>query len=156
VTIWVDADAAPARAKDLVFRASARLRIPTVLVANRPVRVPDGLPLVSAVRVAGSVDAADAYIAERAEPGDLVITADVPLAAKVVARGAAAIDPRGTQFTEDNVADRLSVRDLMDHVRGLGETTGGPPPYDARASQAFAAALDRVLVKLHKRSGSGS
>src|SRR4029078_12620173 len=102
---------------------------------------------VRAVRVKGGLDVADAYIAEEAAAGDVAVTADVPLAAKLVARGVAVLDPRGTEYTEENVGDRLSMRDLMDHLRTAGLVTGGPRAFDARVKQAFASALDRVLTR---------
>lgn len=119
-----------------------------MLVANQRLQAPAGNDLVTAVRVEGGPDVADQYIAEHAEPGDLVVTQDIPLAALLVPKGIAVLDPRGDEHTEDTIGERLSVRDFMDRLRTTGEVTGGPPPYDARARQAFAAALDRVLTRL--------
>jgi uncharacterized protein YaiI (UPF0178 family) len=107
-----------------------------------------GNPLVTAVRVDGGPDVADQYIAEHAEPGDLVVTQDIPLAALLVPRKVAVLDPRGDEHTADTIGERLSIRDFMDRARLAGAVTGGPPPYDARAKQAFAAALDRTLTRL--------
>jgi uncharacterized protein YaiI (UPF0178 family) len=148
--IWVDADAAPKDVKDLVFRAARRLAIETVLVANQRLQTPPGNPLVSAVRVDGGADVADKYIADHADPGDLVVTQDVPLAAQLVPRRIAVLDPRGEEHTAETIGERLSVRDFMEQARIAGVVTGGPPPYDARAKQAFAAALDRVLTRLRR------
>jgi uncharacterized protein YaiI (UPF0178 family) len=148
--IWVDADAAPREVKELVFRAAKRLQVATVLVANQRLQPPVGNPLITAVRVDGGADVADRYIAERAEPGDLVVTQDVPLAALLVSKHVAVLDPRGEEHTAETIGERLSIRDFMDRLRTAGGVTGGPPPYDARARQAFAAALDRVLTRLLK------
>jgi uncharacterized protein YaiI (UPF0178 family) len=134
--------------KDLVFRSARRLGIETVLVANQRLQTPPGNPLVSAVRVAGGPDVADEYIATHADAGDLVVTQDVPLAALLVPRRIAVLDPRGEEHTEETIGERLSVRDFMDQARLVGIVTGGPPPYDVRAKRAFAAALDRVLTRL--------
>jgi uncharacterized protein YaiI (UPF0178 family) len=152
--IWIDADAAPRDVKDLVYRAAKRLSIPTVLVANQRLQTPPGNPLVTAVWVDGGPDVADQYIATHASPGDLVVTQDVPLAALLVPKSVAVLDPRGEEHTAETIGERLSVRDFMDQARIAGMVTGGPPPYDARAKQAFAAALDRVLTRL-RRTNSG-
>jgi uncharacterized protein YaiI (UPF0178 family) len=141
--------------KELVFRAARRLAIEAVLVANQRLSTPPGNPLVRAVRVDGGADVADQYIAAHASAGDLVVTQDVPLAAVLVPRGVAVIDPRGEEHTPDTIGERLSVRDFMDQARIAGIITGGPPPYDGRARQAFAAALDRVLAR-QRRSASGT
>jgi uncharacterized protein YaiI (UPF0178 family) len=146
--IWIDADAAPREVKDLVFRAAKRLNLPTVLVANQRLQPPAGHPLVTAVWVDGGPDVADQHIATQAQPGDLVVTQDVPLAALLVPRGIAVLDPRGDEHTAETIGERLSVRNFMDQFRMEGGVTGGPPPYDARARQAFAAALDRTLTRL--------
>jgi hypothetical protein len=134
--------------KDLVFRAAKRLNLPTVLVANLRLQPPTGNPLVTAIWVDGGPDVADQYIATQAEPGDLVVTQDIPLAALLVPKGVAVLDPRGDEHTSETIGERLSVRDFMDQLRTAGAVTGGPPPYDARAKQAFAAALDRTLTRL--------
>ncbi len=146
--IWVDADAAPKDVKELVFRSAKRLGIETILVANQRLQTPPGNPLVSAVRVDGGPDVADGYIAAHASAGDLVVTQDVPLAALLVPKQVAVLDPRGEEHTTETIGERLSVRDFMDQARLSVLVTGGPPPYDARARQAFAAALDRVLTRL--------
>ncbi len=133
-----------------MFRAAKRLAIETVLVANQRLQTPPGNPLVSAVRVDGGPDVADQYIATHAGAGDLVVTQDVPLAAQLVPREIAVLDPRGEEHTPETIGERLSVRDFMDRARLSGLVTGGPAPYDARARQAFAAALDRVLTRLRR------
>jgi uncharacterized protein YaiI (UPF0178 family) len=148
--IWIDADAAPRDVKELVFRAAKRLAIETILVANQRLQTPLGNPLVSAVQVDGGADVADEYIATHASAGDLVVTQDVPLAALLVPKAVAVLDPRGEEHTVETIGERLSVRDFMDQARIAGIITGGPPPYDARAKQAFAAALDRVLTRLRR------
>jgi uncharacterized protein len=144
--IWVDADACPKAVKDLVFRASARLDLPVCLVANRPLSLPAS-PLVTLVQVPKLSDAADGHIARHVAPGDLVITADIPLAAQVVARGALALDPRGELFTADTVGERLAVRDLMEELRWAGVATGGPAAYAPTDRQRFAQTLDRLLPR---------
>jgi len=145
--IWIDADAAPREVKEIVFRAAARLSVQVVLVANQRVPLPVGTSLVTAVRVEGGPDVADRYIADHAEPGDVGITADVPLAAALVGKRVTVIDPRGVEYTESNVGERLSMRDFMDGLRTVGVETGGPRPYGAKDKQAFAGALDRVLTR---------
>lgn len=149
--IWIDADAAPRDVKEIVFRAAQRLQLETVLVANKRLPVPAGNPYISAVCVAGGPDVADRYIAEHAATGDLAITADIPLAAILVEQGVTVIDPRGEQYSEDNVRERLSVRDFMDSLRGSGVETGGARPYGEREKKAFAAALDRLLTAASRR-----
>lgn len=137
--------------KELIFRAAKRLEVTTVLVANQRLSPPVGNPLVTAVRVDGGADVADRYIADHAEPGDLVVTQDIPLAAVLVPKQIAVLDPRGEEHTTETIGERLSIRDFMEGLRMAGTTTGGPPPYDARARQAFAAALDRVLTRLLRK-----
>jgi uncharacterized protein YaiI (UPF0178 family) len=150
VKIWIDADAAPRDVKEIVFRSAKRLGIETVLVANQRLQTPAGNPLVSAVVVGDGADVADQYIASHAERGDLVVTQDVPLAAVLVPRSIVVLDPRGEEHTPETIGERLSVRDFMDQARMAGIVTGGPPPYDARARQAFASALDRALTRLRR------
>ena len=146
--IWIDADATPREVKEIVFRAAKRLGIETILVANRRLQPPPGNSLVSAVQVAGGPDVADQYIVSHAVTGDLVVTQDIPLAAELVPKGIAVLDPRGDEHTAETIGERLALRDLMDSLRMAGEITGGPPPFDARAKQAFASALDRTLTRL--------
>jgi uncharacterized protein YaiI (UPF0178 family) len=124
--------------------------LPVVLVANLRLQPPPGQPLVSAVRVEGGPDVADQYIAANAEPGDLVVTQDIPLAALLVPKQVAVLDPRGDEHTSETIGERLSVRDFMEQMRASGAVTGGPAPFDARARQAFAKALDRVLTRLRR------
>jgi len=148
VKIWIDADAAPRDVKEIVFRAARRLRLETVLVANQRLSAPLDHPFVTTVQVKGGPDVADHHIAENAEPGDLAVTADIPLAARLVDKQVVVIDPRGEEYTAENMGERLAVRDFMDGLRGAGVETSGPRPYDARARQAFAATLDRALTRL--------
>lgn len=145
--LWIDADASPRDVKDIVFRAAKRLELETILVANQRIYVPPGNPFVSAVRVEGGPDVADLHIVEHADPGDLAITADIPLAAALVEKKVQVIDPRGEEFTPENVGERLSIRNFMDELRGTGVETGGPAPYGNKEKQAFASALDRVLTR---------
>jgi hypothetical protein len=146
--IWIDADATPREVKDVVFRAAKRLSLSTILVANQRLQTPVGNPLVTAVWVNGGPDMADQHIVDNAEPGDLVVTQDIPLAALLVPREIVVLDPRGEEHTLETIGERLSIRDFMDQLRSAGAVTEGPPPYDARAKQAFAAALDRTLTRL--------
>jgi uncharacterized protein YaiI (UPF0178 family) len=147
VKLWIDADAAPREVKEIVFRAARRLRLETVLVANQRLSTPLDHPFISVVRVAGGPDVADRYIAEKAGPGDVAVTADIPLAARLVEKRVTVLDPRGEEYTEENVGERLAVRDFMDGLRGAGVETSGPRPYSPKDRQAFAAALDRVLTR---------
>lgn len=144
--LWVDADALPTEIKEIILRASQRLKIPTVLVANKNVRVVEG-PLVTFVRVGQGADVADAYIVAQCAAGDLAVSADIPLAAALVGKGVTVIDPRGDVYSETNVGDRLSVRDLMASLREAGVETQGPPPFNAKAKQKFAARLDALLTR---------
>ena len=145
--IWIDADAAPRQVKEIVFKAARRLQIEVSLVANQSLSGPAGNPFVHAVRVAGGPDVADQYIAQHAAAGDLAITADIPLAARLVENEVMVIDPRGEEYTRENVGERLAVRDLMSGLRGAGMATDGPRLYSARDRQAFASALDRALTR---------
>jgi uncharacterized protein len=150
--IWIDADASPRDVKEIVFRAAKRLALETTLVANQRMTLPLDNPHLRSVWVQGGPDVADRYIADNVEPGDLVITADIPLAAILVEKAVIVLDPRGEQYSEENVRERLSVRDFMESLRGSGVDTGGARPYGPRERQAFAAALDRVLAAaLRKR-----
>jgi uncharacterized protein len=149
--LWIDADAAPRDVKEIAYRAAKRLELETILVANQRLTVPPGSREVSAVRVEGGPDEADRYIAEHAVPGDVAVTADIPLAAILVEKGVAVIDPRGEEYTPENVGERLAVRDFMDGLRGAGVETGGSRPYGPRDKQNFAGALDRVLTRALRR-----
>lgn len=144
--IWVDADACPNVIKEILFRASERTQVPLTLVANQPLRTPSS-PLIRQLQVASGFDEADRRIVELVASGDLVITADIPLAAKVIEKGALALNPRGELYTEDNVRERLAMRNLMDELRGGGMITGGPAVLNQSDRQAFANALDRVLTR---------
>ncbi|MEP7067115.1 MAG: YaiI/YqxD family protein [Gemmatimonadota bacterium] len=151
MTLWLDADATPRDVKEICLRAAERLALATVLVANQRVPLPPGYEHVTAVRVEGGPDAADSYIVEHAVAGDVAITADIPLAALLVPRHVAVIDPRGEEYTAESIGERLSVRDFMDGLRGTGIATGGHTPYGAREKQAFANSLDRVLTRALRR-----
>lgn len=144
--IWVDADACPGVIKDIIFRAAERTGVETTLVANQALNVPRS-PVIRAIQVASGFDEADNWIADKAQAGDLVVTADIPLAAAVVAKNVYAINPRGELYTENNIRQRLAMRDLMDQIRANGTPTGGPPPLGNREKQAFANQLDRLLAK---------
>jgi uncharacterized protein YaiI (UPF0178 family) len=146
-TIWIDADAAPREVKEIVFRAAERLALPLVLVANARVTLPVAHPTARAVRVEGGPDVADRHIVEHARAGDLAVTADIPLAALLVAKAVIVIDPRGAELTPENIGERLTVRDFMEGLRGAGVETGGPKGYAPRDRQAFAGALDRALTR---------
>ena len=144
--IWVDADACPGVIKDILFRAADRHRIVTTLVANTLLRTPPS-EFVRAMQVPRGFDVADGAIVQQVQPGDLVITADIPLAAAVVARGAVALDPRGELYSADNVSERLAVRNLMDELRSAGLSTGGPATFSHADRQRFANQLDRYLSR---------
>ena len=144
--IWVDADACPGVIKGILFRAAERVKVELTLVANRPVRMPPS-PYLRSIQVAAGFDVADRRIAELMQPGDLVVTADVPLAAAVVRKGGLALDPRGELYTEENIGDRLATRDLMDDLRSGGMVTGGPRVFGKGDRQAFANQLDRLLAR---------
>ena len=148
--IWVDADASPRAVKDIVAKAALRLGVDTLLVANHRLQTPANNPHVVAVRVEGGPDAADDHIVDHAIPGDLAITADIPLASRLVEKGVRTIDPRGPEYTAENVRERLSVRDFMDRLRSTGVQTGGPDAFGAKEKQAFAATFDRVLTRVLK------
>ncbi len=147
--IWVDADACPGEIKELLFRAAVRTKTKVTLVANQPMRTP-GSDLVDSILVPSGLNVADQRIVELVQPGDLVITADIPLAAQVVEKGGQALDPRGELYTDVNVGERLSVRNLFDQLRGDGQITGGPSNFNAKDRQAFANQLDRWLTASKK------
>ena len=148
--LWLDADAAPRDVKEVCFRASERLKLDTVLVANQRVPIPPGYSHLSMIRVGDGADIADHYIAEHAEKGDVVVTADIPLAAILVPKGVVVIDPRGEEYTPEIIGERLSIRDFMDSLRSSGVETGGHGAYGAKEKQAFANALDRALTKARR------
>ena len=145
--LWLDADATPRDVKDICFRASERLELDTILVANARVQLPLGYKHLSAVRVDGGPDVADGYIAEHSVAGDVAVTADIPLAALLVPKGVIVIDPRGERYTAESIGERLSVRNFMDGLRGAGVDTGGHGSYGQKEKQAFANSLDRALTK---------
>ena len=142
--IWVDADACPNVIKDILFRAADRAHVTLTLVANQPVRIPPS-PYIKALQVPAGFDVADDRIVELTEAGDLVVTADIPLAAGVIEKGGHALDPRGEAYTKDNIRERLAVRKLMDELRSGGVDTGGPATFSNADRQAFANKLDRFL-----------
>ena len=144
--IWIDADACPNPIKNILFRAADRTRVTMTLVANKPVRLAAS-PYLRFVQVAAGFDAADKRIVELLQAGDLVITADLPLAADVIGKGGIALNPRGELYTQENVRERLSMRNFMDELRGSGVMTGGPAVLGPRDLQAFANQLDRLLAK---------
>lgn len=145
--IWVDADACPRVIKEIIFRASERLKVPVCLVANTGLMKHDSR-LVESVVVGEGFDVADDHIVLHASPRDLVITADIPLAARLVAKGCVAIDPRGEVYTEENVGERLSIRDLMMELRSGGLVQGGPAQFSRTDRQRFASSLDRLLTRM--------
>lgn len=144
--IWVDADACPQVIKEILFRAAERAKVLTTLVSNTALRTPPS-PFVGSVRVAKGFDVADHWIVQQMQPGDLVITADIPLAAEVIARGAHALDPRGELYSEDNVRERLAVRNLMQELRSTGALIGGPAPFARSNRHLFANHLDQFLAR---------
>lgn len=148
--IWVDADACPVVIKEILFRAAERTKINTTLVANQFLRIPAS-PFIQMITVPGGFDVADAKIVEACEAGDLIITADIPLAALVVAKGAHALNPRGELYTEANIKERLAMRNLMDELRDNGVEINGPATFNNSDRQAFAAALDKLIAKTIKK-----
>lgn len=143
--IWVDADACPKVIKEILFRAAVRTGISLTLVANQPLKVPPA-PHIRSLVVPAGFDVADNEIVRRAEPGDLVITADLPLAAEVIEKGAQALNPRGELYSPDTIRQKLTMRDFMDTLRSSGIQTGGPASLSQADRQAFANALDRLLA----------
>lgn len=148
--IWVDADACPAPIKEILYRAANRMQLPLTLVANEMLRVPPS-PWIRALQVPSGFDVADQRIVEEATTGDLVITADIPLAALVIAKGARVLDPRGEILDTNNIEERLTMRNFLDTLRSTGVDTGGPAAFSAADRQNFANRLDSLLVKLSPR-----
>jgi uncharacterized protein YaiI (UPF0178 family) len=146
VQIWVDADACPVVVKEILYRAAERAKIQLILVANQPMQVPRS-PYISTKQVSSGFDVADDYIAGQVAKGDLVITADIPLAADVINNGGEALNPRGERYTEENIRQRLVMRDFMDTMRSSGIQSGGPPPLNQTDRRNFANELDRFLAK---------
>lgn len=144
--IWVDADACPGVIKEILFRVAQRTAVCVTLVANQPLRVPPS-PYIKTKQVVKGFDVADDEIVLSIEPGDLVVTADIPLAFAVIEKGGHALNPRGELYTKDTIRQRLTMRDFMDELRGAGINTGGTPAFHQRDRKAFADALDRLLSK---------
>ena len=149
--IWVDADACPVVIKEILYRAAERTKTELILVANQFLNPPKS-PYIKAVKVSSGFDVADNEIVKRISTGDLVITADIPLASEVIEKGAHALNPRGELYTTDNIKQRLNMRDFMDTLRASGIETGGPPPLNQADRQAFANNLDRMLTRDKKLS----
>jgi uncharacterized protein YaiI (UPF0178 family) len=145
--IWVDADACPNVIKEIIFRAANRTHITTILVSNQPIRIPAS-PFIQNRIVLAGFDVADAKIIQEVSAGDLVVTADIPLADAVIEKGGFALNPRGELYTANNIKQRLSMRDFADSVRSSGVNTGGPPKLGKRDLQAFANSLDQFLGTL--------
>jgi len=143
--IWVDADACPRVIKEILFRAADRAAVQITLVANQSIQTPRSLHIRS-VQVASGFDVADNYIVQQANAGDLVITADIPLASEVIDKGCLALNPRGELYTEENIRQRLNMRDFMDTMRSSGVDTGGPPAFSQSNRMAFANQLDRLIA----------
>lgn len=146
MNIWVDADACPVAIKEILYRAANRAQVPLTLIANQMLRVPPS-PWIKALQVPSGFDVADQRIVQEAVAGDLVITADIPLAALVIAKGAVVIDPRGELQDKGNIQERLSMRNFMEGLRSSGVETGGPAAHSAADRQAFANQLDRWLAR---------
>ncbi len=144
--IWVDADACPNVIKDILFRAAARVPVSLTLVANQLLRTPPS-PYIKAIQVPSGFDVADSKIVQQLQPGDLVVTADIPLAALVIEKGGHALNPRGEFYTTENIRERLAMRNFMDELRNTGVNTGGPAVLSLSDRQAFANQLDRFLTK---------
>jgi uncharacterized protein len=144
--IWIDADSCPGPIKEILFRASERMRTESILVANHCLKVPRS-PFIKVMLVKAGFNVADARIVDSLSPGDLVITADIPLAAEVVAAAATALNPRGTLYTEETIQEHLARRNLMDELRSTGAITGGPSSLSKVHLQAFANQLDRYLTR---------
>lgn len=144
--IWVDADACPGVIKEILYRAAERVQVMLTLVANQSLDIPAS-PYIQSVRVGSGFDVADNYIVTSLQSGDLVITADIPLAAEVIEKDAHALNPRGELYTSENIRQRLAMRNFMDELRGSGVQTGGPPTFSHRERQSFANELDRFLTR---------
>ena len=144
--IWVDADACPNAIKEILFRAAERLKLPLILVANQLLRTPVS-PYISTLRVGPGFNVADDAIVKKMEAGDLVITADIPLASQVIARDGHALNPRGELYSKENIEERLAMRNFMDELRETGVDTGGPAALNKKDQQVFANQLDRFLAR---------
>lgn len=148
--IWIDADAAPREVKELVFKSSQRLSLSVILVANQTIWTPPSGGRIQCVTVRDGANVADQYIVEHSSAGDVVVTADIPLAAQLVEKSVFVLSPRGEVFEDRNIGSRLASRDWMDIARGAGMETAGPRPYSQRDRVQFASALDRILTKAMK------
>lgn len=144
--IWVDADACPRVIKEILFRAAERKQVQLTMVANQPLQLPAS-PWIGMLVVAAGFDVADDTIVARLQTGDLVVTADIPLAAAAIRKGGHALNPRGEFYTSDNIQERLAVRNMLDELRGSGVEVGGPAAFSLADRQAFANQLDRFLEK---------
>ena len=144
MNIWVDADACPVVIKEILYRAANREQIPTTFVANQYLNIPKS-PYLNFLQVSQGFDVADNEIVRRANPGDLVITADIPLAAEIIEKKAHALNPRGELYTPENIKGRLNIRDFMDTMRASGIESSGPPPLSQRDRQQFANNLDKLI-----------
>lgn len=144
--LWIDADACPVVIKEIIFRAAERLQIQTTLVANQMLRTPPSR-YIRAIQVPKGFDVADAHIVEQVQPGDLVVTGDIPLAALIIAKKAHALNPRGEMYTTANIAERLAMRNFMAELRDNGVETGGPNSFSQSDRQAFGNALDKFLAQ---------
>ncbi len=151
IKLWVDADACPRVIKEVLYRASEREQVLLTLVANQPLKTPPSR-FIKSIKVAAGFDVADNEIVKLTEPGDLVITADIPLAAEVIEKGGHALNPRGEMYSADTIRQKLTMRDLMDELRGSGVSTGGPPVISQRDRQSFANELDRFLTRSKQKS----
>ncbi|GJL82675.1 MAG: UPF0178 protein [marine bacterium B5-7] len=155
MNIWVDADACPSVIKDILYRAAERACVSVTLVANQPLNVPRSR-WIHTVQVASGFDVADNEIVKRVNPGDLVVTADIPLASEAIDKGALALNPRGEKYTSDNIKARLNMRDFMDTLRGSGIHSGGPAALNHADRQRFANSLDQILARhLVDRNATG-
>ena len=144
--IWVDADACPKAVKEILYRVAERTEIFVTLVANSPLHLPSS-SFINLIQVGSGADIADDEIADKCEAGDLIITADIPLAARVVGKGAKALDPRGTVYDQNNIGQVLSMRNFMDELRGSGVETGGPSGFGQKEKFKFANALDKLIAQ---------
>ena len=145
VRLWIDADACPKAVKEIVYKSSFKLKFEVILVANSYQSVPPS-PLIKLIKVDLGADVADHYIIDNCSPSDIVITADIPLASYIVKKGAIALNPRGEIYDEDNIGERLAVRDLMKDLRDSGEVMGGPPPFGPKDKANFANAFNKLIT----------
>ena len=144
--IWVDADACPKVIKEILYRAADRVKCQLKLVANQSLNIPKS-PFIKSIRVEPGFDVADNYIVQQVAEGDLVVTADIPLAAEVIEKGAEALNPRGEFYSRETIRQKLTMRDFMDEMRGSGVMSGGPPPLNQADRREFANAIDKYLQK---------